>query len=316
MTAKRQPQPTIRDVAAAGVSKSTVSNVVSGAVHVSPKTEGVLEAIARVGYRPNLVARHLVRRRTNMIGVVFGDLGNPFYSELAKLVEQNLARCGYATMICNTDGVPSSERIRIASLLEHRVGGILMLQYSGDPAVLLEAPAGAPLVVVSCWTDLADCVAVDDRAGLALGVEHLAELGHRRIAYASSGLVELQTDAAWLDGCRVGLAAAGIVGRRRARPPLGPAGLPPVGTSRSARGSSSCSGRRRRRDRAGGALARLVDHGRPAAGGVGAARRRAAARSDRGWDRRRAGAGDSRAQARDAALDGAVPAPALVTVVT
>ncbi len=206
-------QPTILDVArAAGVSKSTVSNVIRG-VAASPATRTrVLEAVARVGYRPNAVARNLVRRRTTTVGILLGDLANPFYSELAKLVGQRLTENGYATTIGNTDGRSARERELIESLLEQRVAGILMLQFSGERSALNELRAqGVPVVVVSCWEERSDCVAVDDAAGVELGVRHLLELGHRRIAYLSSGLVEPKTDQARFEGYRSALAGAGLV---------------------------------------------------------------------------------------------------------
>ena len=206
-------QATIVDVAAlAGVSKSTVSNVVRGAENVSPATrERVLTAIALLGYRPNAVARNLVRRRTSTVGIVVGDLANPFYSELAKLIEGRMSDAGYGTMICNTDGRAASERARLDSLLEQRVAGIMMLQFSGDRSVVGELLAqGVPLVVVSCWEERSDCVAVDDGRAAGLAVEHLLALGHRRIAYLSSGLVEPGTERARFHGYARALAAAGL----------------------------------------------------------------------------------------------------------
>ncbi len=205
--------PTIIDVAElAGVSKSTVSNVVRGATHVSPATRGrVLEAIAVLGYRPNAVARNLVRRRTNTLGVVVGDLANPFYSELAKLIERRASEAGYAAIICNTDGRATSEAARIDSLLEQRVAGIMMLQFSGERTAVGELLAHAvPLVVASCWDARSDCVAVDDERAAALGVRHLVDLGHARVAYLSSGLVEAVTDRARFAGYRAALGAAGL----------------------------------------------------------------------------------------------------------
>ena len=211
----RRPRqrPTIRDIAdLAGVSKSTVSNVIREVACVAPDTrDRVLKAIATAGYRPNAVARHLVKQRTTTVGILVGDFSNLFYSELAKLVEQRLSESGFATMICNTDGHRASEETRIAMLLEHRVAGILMLQFSGDPATLRELrDEGVPVVIVSCWEEEADCVAVDEEAGSALAVSHLLELGHRRIAYVSSDLVEPKTDAARFAGHRAALARAGV----------------------------------------------------------------------------------------------------------
>jgi DNA-binding LacI/PurR family transcriptional regulator len=72
-----------------------------------------------------------------------------------------------------------------------------MLQYSGDRTVLDElATARVPVVVVSCWDERADCVAVDDRSGMAAAVEHLYALGHRRVAHVTSHLIEDSTRAA------------------------------------------------------------------------------------------------------------------------
>jgi DNA-binding LacI/PurR family transcriptional regulator len=86
-----------------------------------------------------------------------------------------------------------------------------MLQFSGDGAVLDElAAARVPVVVVSCWEERADCVAVDDRAGMAAAVEHLVELGHRRIAHLSSHLVEDSTRAARAAGYEAAMRAHGL----------------------------------------------------------------------------------------------------------
>ena len=205
--------PTILDVArAAGVSKSTVSNVLRDEPSVADGTRRrVLEAIAEVGYRPNALARNLVRRRTTTAGIVVGDLANPFYSELAKLAEQRLADAGLATMICNTDGVPRHERRKIEMLLEHRVAGILMLQFTGKSSILAELrEAGVAVVIASQWEEEADCVDIDERAGARLAVAHLLELGHRRVAYLSSDLVERESEHARLTGYERALEEAGI----------------------------------------------------------------------------------------------------------
>ena len=196
MSARR---PTIFDVAGrSGVSKSTVSNVIRGAPYVSEETRRrVLEAVAELGYRPNALARQLVQQRTSTIGVVVGDLGNPIYSELVKLLERHALAHGYTTMVSNTDGHPELEAARIEALLEHRVEGIAMLQFSGDRSVIDEVvAAGVAVTVISCFDDRVDCVTVDERQGLALAVRHLASLGHRRLAYVTSPLVEEATDAA------------------------------------------------------------------------------------------------------------------------
>jgi DNA-binding LacI/PurR family transcriptional regulator len=166
-------QPTILDVARrAGVSTSTVSNVIRGAGKTSDATrERVLRAIADVSYRPNAIARSLVRQRTTTVGILVGDLANPFYSELAKLVEQRLTAAGYATMICNTDGhVPADvsvvgfddialaglARVSLTTVAQPReelaeLGSSIMLERieSGELAPLRQARLEPTLVVRS-----------------------------------------------------------------------------------------------------------------------------------------------------------------------
>src|SRR5438477_1060545 len=121
--------PTILDVAShAGVSKSTVSNVVRGLPGVSEATRRrVRTAIRELGYRPNVLARQLVQQRTTILGVVVGDLANPFYAEMAKLLERDAFARGYTTMFCNTEGDADSELAGLETLLQHQVAGLIFL---------------------------------------------------------------------------------------------------------------------------------------------------------------------------------------------
>ena len=195
-------RPTIVDVAErSGTSKSTVSYVIRGGTHVSPdKRRRVLTAIEELGYRPNGVARQLVLRRTSTIGVVVGDLANPFYGELVKQLERHAHEAGFATSVSNTDGHSEREAARVAALLEQRVAGIVMLQFGGDRDILDEVIGdGTPVAVVSSTEPRVDSVGVDERVGLGLAVRHLAGLGHERIAYVTSALVEERTNAARYD---------------------------------------------------------------------------------------------------------------------
>src|SRR3954471_47523 len=206
-------RPTIMDVAnLSGVSKSTVSNVLRGAGRVSGSTRSrVLESIEALGYRPNSLARDLVRRRSNTVGVLLGDLANTFYAELVKLLELRISEAAHTTIVCNTDGRLELERARVEMLLERAVSGVVMLQFSGDATVLGElAAARVPVVVVSCWEERADCVAVDDRAGMQAAVEHLYGLGHRRIAHVTGPLLEQAARDARNAGYELAMAAHGL----------------------------------------------------------------------------------------------------------
>src|SRR5437660_2017152 len=205
--------PTILDVAShAGVSKSTVSNVVRGLPGVSESTRRrVRTAIDQLGYRPNVLARQLVQRRTSILGVVVGDLANPFFAEMAKSVERHAAARGYTAMFCNTEGDSESELAGVETLLQHRVAGIVFLAFSGDPRTMQEVlHHQVPVVFVTGGAEWGDVVSVDDERGGRFGPMHLIDAGHRRIAYLFIPELEDQSDRARWDGYCEALKAAGL----------------------------------------------------------------------------------------------------------
>lgn len=188
---------TIFDVAReAGVSKSTVSNVIRGAVGVAPETRNrVREAIEQLGYRPNVLARQLVQQRTTTLGVVVGDLGNPFYAEMAKQIERAAAGRGYRAMFCNTAGDMDAELAGLESLMEYRAAGILFLSQPIDMARARGVVEDrVPAVFLTCSADWGDVVSGDDEAGAELATQHLIDLGHERIAYFADPIVEDAAD--------------------------------------------------------------------------------------------------------------------------
>jgi LacI family transcriptional regulator len=206
-------RPTINDVAAlSGVSKSTVSNVMRQSGTVSDSTRSrVMEAVAELGYRPNATARNLLLRRTNLVGVVVGDVANAFDAELVTGIERQAAGRGYTTLVCNTGGDPRLEASRIEALLEQRVDGIVLLDFTGDRAVLAQLLAErVPVVMVSCWSEYADYVAVDDVVGIDLAVRHLVELGHERIAHVVDPVMEATTRRARVEAFERALLRAGL----------------------------------------------------------------------------------------------------------
>jgi len=205
--------PTILDVAKhAGVSKSTVSNVIRSAPNITPKTLlKVTKAIKELGYRPNILARQMVHQRTAILGVVVGDLANPFYAEMAKLIERFAAGHGYRVMFCNTQGKEAIEVAGLEGMVEQRVAGIIFLAYSGSssrPQALLEGRV--PSVFVTCSADWGDVICADDERGAQLATEHLLALGHRRIAYCADPIVEDATDRAREEGYRRTMERAGL----------------------------------------------------------------------------------------------------------
>ncbi len=180
--------PTIRDVArAAGVSVGTVSATINGTSGVSEKlAKRVWEAVARVGYSPDGVARSLRLGRTNTIGLMVSDICNPFFGTLARSVEAAANAAGYSVILCNTDEDPDRELELLSVLRVQRVAG-LIFSPSGFTAAYREKLrqfTALPLVMVDRLVpDMPfDAVVVDNYAAGLLASEHIARLGHRRIA--------------------------------------------------------------------------------------------------------------------------------------
>ncbi len=211
---RNSKNPTIFDVAAvAGVSKSTVSNVVRGADDVAePTRERVLDAIRRLNYKPNAIARQFVRQRTTILGVLVGDLDNPYYAQMARVVEREAFRCGYTAMFCNIEGEEEIALAGVDALLEHRIAGVVFLAFISRTPQLEEAlrRAEVPIVFLGLSEEWGDSVEPEDAAGARLAVEHLLSLRHSRVAYVRTPLVEQSGDRARYSGYRTAMRAAGL----------------------------------------------------------------------------------------------------------
>jgi len=202
----QQKAPTIGDVARrAGVSKSSVSNVILGRVSVTPEVrEKVHAAIADLNYRPNAAARQLVRGRSSTVGIVVGELDNPFFAEIATVVEREASLRGLGVMLCHTESELEREIEGLERLLQSQVAGILFAMHTGSgrrverlvvdqcPAVFLCCPGAG-------WGDV---VTVDEEHGVGLAAAHLIELGHQRLLYLSNPSTEPETDRPRWEGFR------------------------------------------------------------------------------------------------------------------
>lgn len=186
MTETRSRLPTLGDVAAlAGVSVSTASNVVRGSdVVASPTRRKVLAAVEQLGYRPNALARQLLRGRAQLIGIVIHDLGNPFQAEIASIVEREVARFGYGAMFCTTEGDPARESQTVTLMLENRVAGIAFVSYLERATTIGEQIDGqAATMFIAAMEPWSDSVSVDERRGGEIVATHLLGFGHRRMAF-------------------------------------------------------------------------------------------------------------------------------------
>jgi len=183
-------RPTMSEVAAlAGVGLKTVSRVVNGEGRVSRETRARVEAaIAQVGYRRNEVARSMRGMRsgqsTEDVGLLLGDLTNPFFAAVASAVIAVARSQGYAVVLASADEDPQAERSAIDGLLGRQVAGLLIVPGARDYSFLKpELDLGTPVVFVDRpGAGLeADEVVLDNAAGARMAVTHLAAYGHRRI---------------------------------------------------------------------------------------------------------------------------------------
>ena len=187
---------TLMDVAErAGVSKSTVSNVIRGTAMVAEETRLRVErAIAETGYHPNAIARSLKARTSSAIGIVVPDLTNPFYAQLAVGVERAANALGYAVLTANTECLPASEEQAARAWIERRVDGVIIGGMSLGatlPKILLDREVPVVLASLGEFDDpRLGVLDHDDAAAMESIVEHLYSLGHRRLAFVSDHLRE------------------------------------------------------------------------------------------------------------------------------
>ena len=197
---------------AAGVSPSTVSRILNGTATVSDaKQQAVDEAIKRLGFRPNPVARGLAGGRTLSVGVVTQTISSPFYGEALHGIEDQLERAGYIPIFVSGHWQEAEERKALEALLSRRVDGIIVLAGRMPNAALQTYAKTLPMVVVGRELSGPRLVSLgfDNRAGAVLATQHLVECGHTRIAFIAGDPTHhdaLERQA----GYRQALKAAGI----------------------------------------------------------------------------------------------------------
>lgn len=169
----------------AGVSISTVSHVLNGTRHVNDETrQKVLKAIEETSYRQDALARAMRRSRTDSIGLIVSDGGEPAFAEMIRGVEETAARQGITLLLANSAEDPEREARAVQALLERRVDGLILARAAGSgPNVLAEfANQDTPLVLMDRLSeDPFDQVGVENREPIKELVVHLLSQGHERI---------------------------------------------------------------------------------------------------------------------------------------
>lgn len=184
---------TIYDVAReAGVSMATVSRVVNGNPNVKPSTrKKVLEAIEKLGYRPNAVARGLASKKTTTVGVVIPDVSSIFFAELARGIEDIATMYKYNIILCNSDQNKEKEIRLINTLLEKQVDGIVFMGGQITKEHLDEFKSADVPVVLAATLDPnkeLPSVIIDYEQAVCDAIQYFIDKGHTRIGMVSGPL--------------------------------------------------------------------------------------------------------------------------------
>ena len=195
---------TIHDVARhVGVSAATVSRSFTAPDQVRAQTrDAVRAAAAELGYRPNRAARSLVTGRTGTVGIVVPDLANPFFPSVVSGAQARARQDDHALLLADS-GEDAAQEVELIATLSRQVDGLVLVSPRARSSALRELSDGTPLVLLNRRHVGLPAVLMDSADGMRQAVEHLAGLGHRRVAYLSG------PRSSWSDRQRLrGLAAA------------------------------------------------------------------------------------------------------------
>jgi LacI family transcriptional regulator len=177
---------TIVDVAKhANVSTTAVSKVLRNAYGVSPSMQAkVREAMTELGYRPHTAARGL-RGQTYTLGVMVPDIYNPFFSDIINGLTKQLRGTDYQVLLGPARHEYANESLVTEAMIDHSMDGLVLIVPTSAPSHLQQTATTVPTVVIGRHqsSPTYDTVVDNDTAGAALVVDHLVELGHRRIAH-------------------------------------------------------------------------------------------------------------------------------------
>lgn len=187
----------MKDIArVANVSVGTVSNVLNKNGNVKPQNyQRVIDAIHKLNYRPNLVARTLKTKISKSIGLIIPDITNPYYPELARGVEDAAKKAGFTVFLCNADRKVSKENEYLDALINKNVDGIILVKPQIEINELCKLKKHCEIVIVDANEEFKkhfDVVNVNDSLGAKKAMDLLFEYGHKRIAFIS-GLMESES---------------------------------------------------------------------------------------------------------------------------
>ncbi|RQW61270.1 substrate-binding domain-containing protein [Vibrio viridaestus] len=205
---------TIKDVAKeAGVSIATVSRVINKSPQASQAAiKSVTEAMGKLGYRPNAAAKALVSQNTNTVGVLVGDVSDPFFGSLIKAIDTVAHKHGKHTLIGNGHHDEKQEREAIELLINNRCDAFVIHSKAlPDEELIAYANEVKSMVLINRHIDaIADrCISLDNFKGAYLATQYLIRHGHTKIAYASSNH-DIEDTAERIEGYKAALRDNGI----------------------------------------------------------------------------------------------------------
>lgn len=203
----------LKDIAeATGFSANTVSLALRGSLRLPEETrDRILKTAQQLNYRPNKIARSLVRSASRTIGLVMTNIMNPTLTLAARTIERELTKAGYAMMFAASDSSVENERRAIELFISYQVDGILVYPANHQEYSHLKAAdeGGTPvLMLVDLPGSGLDTVTIDDKAGAYKAVRHLCARGHRRIAMLDGGRALGNFDK--MRGARLAVEEAGL----------------------------------------------------------------------------------------------------------
>ena len=168
-----------------GLSYSTVSRALNNNPHVNQKTKAqILKVAEEMGYRPNLFAKGLVKRKSNILGVLVYDFRNTFYGDFTRIIQDMAEEAGYIVIQANTDDKPEKTELLVNSMMSIGVDGMIFGSVRSDDVIVKNLiKEGFPVVLANRRLDenIGDYVIIDNQYGAYMAVNHLIHLRRRRI---------------------------------------------------------------------------------------------------------------------------------------
>lgn len=183
---------TIKDIAKeAKVSTTTVSRVLNNKPDVSENTrKKIKKVIEKLNYNPNSIARSLVLKKSNTIGLIIPDISNPFFPEVSKAIEKEFKKFGYHIIFCNTGNTVEGEKEALKTIKSRQVDGIVLsLSRSNESELLQLKELNFPVVQIDrIVSDKIPSITIDNIESAYKATNYLIELGHQKIAHITGDL--------------------------------------------------------------------------------------------------------------------------------